>query len=266
MGSNSAYLQLTVYECPSRRARAAQLMAGYLDTDHGLEVGKMYDSNDVTPGSIQYIAANLIAAAPRCSFLGWEDPCMLDDGPVLGELIAYCPRYGRFDGECTAAGDVVLDYRQIDALITEARQDPRHESGAAGQIRILTEVACGIPWQRDMAGERVPRATRQAWLAVIDARYADCWRPREDQFRSLAADAGKAGLGGEAIALQAVAAGPPVVQLAVARSAADSAEQAARRAAGDPERWIDQPAGRLAYALRNWAEATETLWQGRRRP
>ena len=266
MGSNSAYLQLTVYQCPSRQDRAAQLMADYLGTGHGLEVGKMYDNNDVTPGSIQYLAANLIAAAPRCSFLGWEDPCMTDDGPVLGELIAYCPRYGRFDGECTAASDVMLDYRQIDALITEARRDPQRQPGATDQIRILTEVACGIPWQQDMAGEKVPRATRQAWLAVIDARYASCWRPREDQLRGLAAGAGKAGLGGEAIALQAVTAGPPAVQLAVARSAADSAEQAARRTAEEPERWIDQPAGRLAYALRNWAEATETLWQGRRRP
>jgi hypothetical protein len=263
---NSTYLQLTVYDCPSRRARVARLMAGYLDLHDRLEPGEMYGNDDISAGSIQSLADSLIAGAPRCSFLGWEDPCMTDDGPVLGELIAYCPRYGRFDGECTGAGDVVLDYRQIDALITEARRDPRHQFDAANQVRILTEVACGIPWQWDMAGKKVPKATRQAWLAVIDAQYASRWRQRADQLQGLAADAGKAGLGGEAIALQADAFGPPVVQLAVARNAADSAERAARQAAKDPERWIDQPAAHVAYALRNWAEATETLWQGRRRP
>jgi hypothetical protein len=263
---DGTYLQFTVYDCPSRQARVAQLMAGYLDTDDGLKVGETYDNNDVSAGSIQVLAGNLIASAPRCSFLGWEDPCMTGDGPVLGELIAYCPRYGRFDGECTGAGGVVLDCRQIEALITDARRDPRHQFDACDQIRMLTEVACGIPWHQDMAGVRAPRARRQAWLAVIDARHAERWRQREDQARELAADAGKAGLGGEAIALQAVAANPPTVQLAVARNAADSAEQAARQAAKAAGRWCDLPAGHLASGLRSWADVTETLWQGRRRP
>jgi hypothetical protein len=288
---DSAYLQFTIYDCPSRRARVAQLMADHLDTDHGLKVGEMYTNDGVAAGSIQSLADNLIAAAPRCSFLGWEDPCMTDDGPVLGELIAYCPRYGRFDGECTGNGDVVLDGRQVLALVDDAERrgwlDRDHAlrwqstSRTPGVIRVspdqpglreAIEVATAIPWKRDLAGERPARAKRLAWLAAIDARAAE-------QDRRLATALGKYSAAAEfgvdpAVLTEcrevhahttACRIAPPAV--AAIRATAGEIEAAIEAAAGEAGKRPHQMAhSDLPGLLRGWADIAESAWQGRRRP
>jgi hypothetical protein len=265
---DTTYLQVTVYDCPTRRREAAEVLAGYVNCDTGeVEPGEQYTAEQTSLGSMGRMAGDLIAAAPRCSFIGWEDPAMSGDGPLLGELVAYCPRYGRIDGECTGAGGVVLDARQIGALLDQAGQRGWLD------VREVIEVACGIPQEQDMAGVKVPKAQRQAWLAIIDAR-------QDAQARQLARE-----LTGHAE--QAKTLGLHVLPAAACREThghspacriAPPAVAAVRAAAGEAGELLDAIArkagkraweienGHLPVLLRGWADTAETAWQGRRRP
>jgi hypothetical protein len=240
---DTTYMQVTVYDCPTRRREVAEVLAGYVNCDTGeVEPAKQYTAERSSIGNMGRMAGDLIAAAPRCSFIGWEDPAMSGDGPVLGELVAYCPRYGRLDGECTGSGDVVLDARQIGALLDQAGQRGWLDA------REIIEVACGNPWEQDTAGVKAPKAKRQAWLAIIDARQ----EARAKQLaRELAGHAEQAKTLG--LHLLAAAAGE-------AREMLDGIA----RETGKPAWEIAN--GRLPVLLRGWADTAETAWQGRRRP
>lgn len=300
------YMQMTVYDCPSRRRKVAQLLAEYgltvptawdeaagarMPQPDEVAVGEQYTAEQVSLGTIGYLAAALITEAPRSSFLGWEDPAMSDDGPVPGELIAYSPRWGRFDGECTGGGAVVLDARQILALLDDAdhrgwlnrdtmvrlhhrTMDPhvaRFWKAMPG-LREAVEVATAIPWQQDMRGEPAARCKRLAWQAVIDANTAAAAARHLKVLEEIAADMRKpsqtappawpawAQLAGK-ILVAPDAARPAEARAAAARIEADLTPAA--KAAGKPV--VPGEFDGLPYRLRNWADDAETAWQGRRR-
>jgi hypothetical protein len=126
MGDRS-YMQISIYDCPTKQRQVGELLAGYVSLDgedpRQVAVGEQYTVEEISLGSLKELAGSLTELAPRCSFTGWQDPF----GQDLGDRVAYCPRWGRFDGECTGSGDVVLDHEQISA--NRGRDDEPCHSG-----------------------------------------------------------------------------------------------------------------------------------------
>ena len=75
-----------------------------------------YADSEMSCGSADEHADNLIAAAPGCSFVLWEDPKY----EWLGSVEAYTPELGRFTAECDANGTPVLTPEAIKAMIDKA--------------------------------------------------------------------------------------------------------------------------------------------------
>jgi hypothetical protein len=206
-------MQLTVYGCPTRRRQAAELLAEYVtlqcdllsseDPDPGeVAIGEEYTVQEATLGSMTELAGRLISLAPRCSFLGWQDPYYSG----AGDLVAYSPKWGRFDAECTAAGAVLLDPGRVQRLAADAAAQgyldrdtvlrlhvegmSKRDRGAWEAVPGLTEaieVASGTPWLQDAAGTPVPRPRQLAWAAVIDREHEAAARQRQAEFAALAA-------------------------------------------------------------------------------
>ena len=153
-----------------------------------MAVGEQYAVEEISLGSLVELAGSLIELAPRCSFIGWQDPY----AQYLGDLVAYCPGWGRFDAECTGSGEVVLGHRQVSAITEVASRSgyldrdimlrlharemtPRQVAAWEERPGLpeTIEVAYGVPWLLDSRGERAPRAKQRAWAAVIDRQHEE---------------------------------------------------------------------------------------------
>ena len=272
MGDRS-YMTVIVDDCPTKKRKVAELLAEYeltpnmwdddaktfLPVPEEIEVGEQYTVEEISIGSATELAGRLIELAPRCSFWARQEPHYT----CSGDLVCYTPKLGRFDGEVDNDGTVIKGRNEIARLLDEAEE--LGIGGTWGQRAVL-DVAFGVPWLRERKPGNPDRATWKLWLKVIDASEARTWRQRREQLASLTTKAGNAGLAAVAVALQAVWDAPPPDQIAVALAAQETAEQTAREAATDDVPAYNTPQGSVAYGLRNWADASETVWQGRRRP
>jgi hypothetical protein len=304
---DTTYMQVTVYDCPTRRRQVARLLAAHdltlggwdrsaetCQTDpHEVAVGEEYTDDQASLGTMRALAGELIAEAPRCSFLGWEDPAISGDGPILGELIAYCPAYGRFDGECTANGDAVLLTHQALTLLHDAerlgwldrdtmlrlhRGDLGPQSARAWEqrpgLREAIEVATAVPWRQDASGQRPARTTRLAWQAVIDANTASQYQQLADALAAATAHARGLGIDLPPATTDCpqVHAHTPACRLQptvinAVMHAADQAEAVLTTTATATRQqpWQTHTAELGAIAqLRGWANRAETACQGRR--
>jgi hypothetical protein len=83
--SDRTSAQLKVYSCPTKKRLVAQIVGEYLGHGGGYEgpdasepneidTGEQYTDHEARLGTLAEIADRLIDAAPRCSFIGWEDP------------------------------------------------------------------------------------------------------------------------------------------------------------------------------------------------
>ena len=79
---------------PTRRQKVAKLLGDYVELEYTdtvydppLAIGQRYMTEEIALGSMNELADQLITLAPRCSFIGWQDPF---EGE-LGEFIVYCP-------------------------------------------------------------------------------------------------------------------------------------------------------------------------------
>jgi hypothetical protein len=298
MGDRS-YMQVTIYNCPTRRRKVAELLDEYVglefeDTvyDPPLAVGERYKTEEIVLGSMNELAGRLIDLAPRCSFIGWQDPF---EGE-LGEFIAYCPRWGRFDGNCTGHGEVVLGHQELTAITDDpsnaylARDTMlRLHAGdmipaqlAAWQSRPgaaeAIEVACGVPWRQHAKGIKAPKVKRQAWASVIDRQHQEAAQARHARLAEHAGNVGRLGLPIHAQALRDAT--DPAQAAETARAAAtacaaileplDGARPLLTSLLGKEEllavRQALDPFRCLPGQLRNWADWAEQAHAGRRRP
>jgi hypothetical protein len=125
MGDRTS-MQVYVYDCPEdqRAGVLAILTEDYqLDGEWGaagrevfLRLDIPYTADEISVGSADQIAAELIEAAPGCSFALWEDPKY----QWLGSVNVYTPALGLFSAECDANGQPVYTAREITDMITKA--------------------------------------------------------------------------------------------------------------------------------------------------
>jgi hypothetical protein len=174
------YLHLDLYRCPGNRREAARVLAGYELTAEGGRRGitttEAYTNEEIAPGAATEIGGRLIEAAPRCSFVMWEEP----EFGGLGDLVAYTPRLGRFDGECTEGGCVMLDWDRVHSILAGlppslaragVREPYRAEHYLTGTalIQATLDVAFAQPWITDWqyasGGEATPRNV--AWETIL---------------------------------------------------------------------------------------------------
>jgi hypothetical protein len=293
MGDRS-YLQITIYDCHTRRRKVADLLAEYVGLEYGdtppeVAVGKQYVAQEIYLGSMRELAARLIDLAPGCSFRGWQDPYE----QYLGEHVAYCPRWGRFDGDCTGGGDVVLGHQEVtgaadhrgylarDTMLRLHAGDMSPEQLAAWQARPglaeAIEVAYGVPWHQHAKGIKPPKSKARAWAAIIDRQHKQVAEARHAHLGTLASRAQKLGLARHVQALQDAT--DPATAPGTARGAADACAVALEAVAAgalltlspgqESARIVQQALGSLAYLpvqLRSWAEGAEEAHAGRRRP
>ena len=271
MGDRS-YMAVIVDDCPTRKRKVAELLAEYeltpnlwdddaktfLPVPEEIEVGEQYTVEEISLGSATELAGRLIELAPRCSFWARQEPHYTGSG----DLACYTPKLGQFYGEVDNDGTVVKGHSEIVRLLGEAE-----ELGIGGDLgqRAVLDVAFGVPWLREWKPGNPDRATRDLWIKLIDASAARIWRQRREQLAILTTRAGNAGLNAVAAALQAVWDAPPPEQIAAAMAGKETADLAARDAATDDVPHYNTPQGGVAYGLRNWAEASKAVWQGRRR-
>jgi hypothetical protein len=106
----------------------------------------------------------------------WEEP----EFGGLGDLVAYTPRLGRFNGECTDGGCVVLDRARVHAILADlpaplaklgvrSPHRPDHYLTGLALIQATLDVAYGHPWITDCryaaGGQVTPRNV--AWDTVL---------------------------------------------------------------------------------------------------
>ena len=296
--SDRSPIQITIHKCPEKRREVAGLLSEYVGLEYEetpplVAVGKEYMAIEMTLGSMVELAARLIALAPRCAFIGWQDPFEL----YLGEFVAYCPRWGRFDADCTGEGGVVLaqpaitaitdaadphGYHARDALLRLHAGDVIPAQLAAWQSRPgvaeALEVAYGVPWLQHAKGIKQPKAKRLAWAAVIDRLHQEDADARHARLTEHAARVEQLGLAGHAQALQAatdLALAPDTARAAADAAAAILAPVTGARsllasllseqAAAAVQKELS-PFAYLPDHLRWWAEAAEIIHQGRRQP
>lgn len=257
-----SYLTVRVDDCPAGKRKVARLLAGYgmepggHDDDAGLAgeagevaIGADYVLEQAPLGSAGELAGMLIRAAPRCSFRAWRDPY---SSAALGDVAAYTPLLGRFDGKCTGAGmTVVRDYRQVSEMLVEAG-----EAGIGGEAgaRAVVEVAYGVPWLEDWHGHVPSSHWRKLWLRVIDVAAAAAARRRDRELEGILAEIADS-------AARATSEGPAAWALDAAAQAVRAAPVPARFAAA---RALQARHG-AAFRLGEWADRWETVWEGRRR-
>jgi hypothetical protein len=298
MGDRSS-TQITVYNCPTKRRQVAELLEEYVGLEYAdtvydppLAVGVQYVDHESSLGSMYELAGKLIDLAPRCSFFGWQDPFE----QYLGYRVAYCPRWGRFDADCTGYGDVVLGHQAITAITDDpgnaylARDTLLRLHGAEMTPEQLAtwqarpglpeaiEVAYGIPWLQHAKGIKAPKVKRQAWAAVIDRQYQEAAVARHALLGEHAGHVERLGLASLAQSLRDAT--DPAQAPGAARAAADAAAAALEPIAGarsllasllgdQHARAVGQaldPYVYLSARLRGWAEAAEAAHAGRRRP
>jgi hypothetical protein len=141
--------QITIYTAPKRRhKRILQILEAHdlgLDWSEStdfttLELGVAYTTNLGHPGEAEEIAAELIAAAPECAFLAWDDPVY----EYLGGLVAYTKKLGEYGHSCDADGTPVLTAEEITKLLVElAAEQPK--ATITDAIAAIAKAA-GEPW------------------------------------------------------------------------------------------------------------------------
>ena len=279
MGDRS-YMTVIVDDCPTKKRKVAELLAEYeltpsmwdddartfLPVPEEVEVGEQYTVEEISLGSATELAGRLIELAPRCSFWARQEPHYTGSG----DLVCYTPKLGRFDGAIDNDGTVVKGHHEVAGLVDEGVKTYIRDAGRGELDRLffapqeaieaVMDVAFGKPWLT--SGADVTEAQRKRWLSVIDTRWAEAWLRGQGQLRGHWVELRESGLG----EVPAVTSAPE--QFEAARAAAAKAETALKEAAereGVRYYW-DLPHGHLPGALKAWASAWETAWQGRRRP
>jgi len=69
-----------------------------------LQIGEQYVDDSASLAANIEVADDLIEAAPDAAFVIWTDPKY----EYLGGITMYTPELGRFDGDCDADGNVVI--------------------------------------------------------------------------------------------------------------------------------------------------------------
>ena len=141
-----------IYACPEDQQAGALsvLTEGYgLDLNWGMSEGEglslteAYTAEEISCGSADFIAKELIEAAPGCSFVLWEDPKY----EWLGSLNAYTPELGHFTAECDANGRPVYTAAEITSMIAAAGDVDR--AGLIAHIERATGGAWFADWHKE---------------------------------------------------------------------------------------------------------------------
>jgi hypothetical protein len=143
-------LQLTFHDCPAEHAtRVLEVLAAHdlhlefadIEPEDALHTATRYVNVEATLGEEDRVAAALIAAAPPCSFVTWQDPKYEEDGQV----VMYHPALGRFDCGCNAYGDPHVTIEVLRAVAGECGVD----RGAVSAVELLDALArrLGHPWR-----------------------------------------------------------------------------------------------------------------------
>ena len=182
-----AYLHLDLYRCPDNRRKVAVVLNDYeLQAEgggRGVTTTLPYTIEEIARGTVGEIGDRLIEAAPRCSFAMWEEP----EFGGLGNLVAYTPRLGRFNGECTDGGCVVLDWGRVHSILADlpsllvksgVRDPYRSDDYLTGLalIQAALDVAYGQPWITDCHYASETASRNVAWdtiLAEVRRREAE---------------------------------------------------------------------------------------------
>jgi hypothetical protein len=117
-------LTLLILECPPEQVSTVRnllltyevdtnpmgpVTAGF-DPDRMLALRSPYQDTTAAPGTASVLATDLTRRAPEVAFKLWQDPCAEN----LGELFAYVPDLGPWDGQCDSDGEPYVRVR--DAL------------------------------------------------------------------------------------------------------------------------------------------------------
>jgi hypothetical protein len=271
-------MQVTIARCPTKRAKVAELLGDYVylgDDDTEVTDGTSYDTDEIALGSAVELAGELIRLAPQCSFAAVQDGFH----GALGDQVLYTPRLGRFDGEHAGEAGTVLTHGHVETILASAAEHAWTERDTMlrlhradltpANIRAWEsrpgvaeafEVAYGIPWDTELAGEKVPPAKHRAWLAVIDRNYATAAARRAEALAALAAELAGADLAelAEQQAWLAVIAAVGAGEAHLAGALRQLAEAAGQAAGGGP-------AGYLSMRLKTWADIAATTYEGRRK-
>ena len=138
-------MRVWVYDCPAGQRAAALAALDDLTTEFvtglpadQLDLTEPYYTSEARPGTSRDVADALRASAPGAAFLIREYP----EAGNPGLLHAYTPALGSFSGECSAAGDVVLNRDAVHQLLAA-------DSSGAGALRMMADIATGQPWVAD---------------------------------------------------------------------------------------------------------------------
>ena len=104
----------------------------------GVDLETGYTAYEASCGTADEVSEALIAAAPGCSFVLWENPSY----QWLGTVVARTPELGYFSGDCDADGTPVFDRDQIIEMIGKARE-------AGEDLAEHIHKATGGPWFDD---------------------------------------------------------------------------------------------------------------------
>lgn len=116
-------------------------------------IGERYMDPEMSCGSADEYAGNLMEAAPGASFVLWEDPAY----QWLGDLRAYAPDLGLFAAQCDADGNPTLMPGQIREAVAAAQDAVRAALAARHEC---TEEEAVI----DAVLAEIDKATGKAWL------------------------------------------------------------------------------------------------------
>lgn len=120
-------------------------------------VGDRYLNPDMSCGSADTYADNLMEAAPGASFVLWEDPKY----EWLGDLRAYAPDLGPYAAECDANGTPVLSPGEIRDVVAGAREAVQ---AALDPCMELDTDEIRAQYAVDVILAEIDKATGRAWL------------------------------------------------------------------------------------------------------
>ncbi|MEW1760580.1 hypothetical protein AB0393_29215 [Streptomyces cyaneofuscatus] len=161
--SGDSQLQVVIYGVHGDEVDAvlAAFRDGAVASDYGLgstpqqlDLGFLYSTGDVPPGSARALADALISNAPSAAFVVWQDPSY----PANGSYIARVPGVGDLETECDVHGAPLISLRKVIPYFTTSRRVgwTQTEDNEAGQIRAAAEVLDAL----SALGRRLPGAAR----------------------------------------------------------------------------------------------------------
>jgi hypothetical protein len=152
--ADRAPLQLTIHDCPAEEAAAVlavldaydvHLEFADIEPQDALHTATRYMQAEAAMGDDNRVASALIAAAPHCSFVIWQDPKDVCDGQV----VMYHPALGRFDGDCNAFGEPHATIDVVWAVAGECGVDRGAVTAAAFLDTLCRRL--GQPWREVLA-------------------------------------------------------------------------------------------------------------------